>query len=208
MPALRALEIGDAPDAWSALGFAVRDGACAIGGVTLALTGAGGGLRAWTLAGGGGPPSLDGLPTRWAAAASEPPGAPDPHPNGAVSLDHVVVLTAELDRTTGAFARAGAEVRRIREPPEAPARQAFLRLGEVIAEVVETGEDPPRFWGLVAVVADLDAAAARLGGALGAIRPAVQPGRRIATVRREAGLGVALALMTAHVRRSRSTVPG
>jgi hypothetical protein len=31
---------------------------------------------------------------------------------------------------------------------------------------------------------------------LGDIRDAVQPGRRIATVRREAGLGVPVALMT------------
>ncbi len=204
MPALRALEIGDAPEAWAALRFAVRDGACRIGGVSLELTGAGGGIRGWTLAGADGRPALDGLPTRWSDAAPAP-AALAGHPNGAASLDHVVVLTGDLDRTTAAFGAVGAEVRRIREPPEAPARQAFLRLGEVIAEVVEAGEDPPRFWGLVVVVADLEAAAARLGDALGSIRPAVQPGRRIATVRREAGLGVALALMSAHVRSAAST---
>ncbi len=53
-----------------------------------------------------------------------------------------------------------------------------------------------RFWGLTLVVSDLDAAAARLGSRLGAVKDAVQPGRRIATVRREAGLSVPLALMT------------
>jgi hypothetical protein len=46
------------------------------------------------------------------------------------------------------------------------------------------------------VVDDLEAAAERLGDRLGRVKDAVQPGRRIATVRREAGLGVPLALMT------------
>lgn len=90
-----------------------------------------------------------------------------------------------------------ASLRRLREPPEAPARQAFLRLGPVILELVETGHAAPAFWGLVVTVADLDAAAAGLGELLGSPRDAVQPGRRIATVRQAAGLSVALALMSA-----------
>ena len=44
--------------------------------------------------------------------------------------------------------------------------------------------------------ADLDALATRLGDDLGAPRDAVQPGRRIATVRESAGLGLPLAFMT------------
>jgi len=46
------------------------------------------------------------------------------------------------------------------------------------------------------VVTDLEAAAAAMGELLGDIRDAVQPGRRIATVRRDAGLGVPVAFMT------------
>ena len=68
---------------------------------------------------------------------------------------------------------------------------AFVRFGPLIVEVAEAG-GPARFWGLTVAVADLDAAS---GPLLGAARPAVQPGRRIATVRREAGLSVALALI-------------
>ena len=45
-------------------------------------------------------------------------------------------------------------------------------------------------------VADLDFAAAELGSLLGTIRDAVQPGRRIATIRRQAGLGLPVALIT------------
>jgi hypothetical protein len=53
-----------------------------------------------------------------------------------------------------------------------------------------------RFWGLTLVVDDLDAAAARLGDRVGPVKDAVQKGRRIATLRREAGLGVPVALMS------------
>jgi hypothetical protein len=136
----------------------------------------------------------DGLPL--VAAGDAPTGDAAPHPNGAVAVDHVVAFTGDMARTLAALERSGLDLRRLREPPEAPARQAFLRLGPFILELVETGVEPPAFWGLVVVVADLDAAAERLGDHLGRPREAVQPGRRIATVRPEAGLSVALALMT------------
>ena len=58
---------------------------------------------------------------------------------------------------------------------------AFLRLGSYILEVVEREGDPARFWGLVVVVPDPGA----VPGA-GPAKNAVQPGRRIATVK---GLG-------------------
>jgi len=196
MPSVLGLELGDPPAAWAALGLGVARGRCRIGGVELALTGAGGGIRGWTLAGVGGPTALDGLPTRWAGV---PAGEPQPaavHPLGALGIDHVVITRDALERTSAALAATGAEVRRIREPPEAPVRQAFHRLGEVVAEVVEAPGGPVSFWGLAVVVADLDAAAARLAPA----RATVQPGRRIATVRREAGVGTRLALMTPRPR--------
>ena len=83
-------------------------------------------------------------------------------------------------------------------------RQAFHRFADQggrrgsIIEIVESDRvRSPALFGLVLNVADLDAAAARLGPELvSAPKPAVQPGRRIATVRAGAGLGVALALMS------------
>jgi len=48
-------------------------------------------------------------------------------------------------------------------------------------------------------VADLDACAELLGERLGSIRDAVQPGRRIATVRKSAGLGLPVALISARL---------
>ncbi len=79
-------------------------------------------------------------------------------------------------------------------------RQGFRRLGPAILELVEArGEDPggpARFWGLVVIVPDLDVLKAQLGELLGTPTEAVQAGRRIATVRKSAGLWTRLAFMT------------
>jgi len=99
---------------------------------------------------------------------------------------------------------AGLALRRVREQPTptgAP-RQAFFRLEEVVLEVVQVPAGrvvpgtPARLWGLALVVADLPALAASLGDRLGSVRDAVQPGRCIASLRREAGLTVPVAFMT------------
>jgi len=129
--------------------------------------------------------------------------APSPlfadHPLGARSIDHVVIATDSLRRTSAAIAEAtGAEVRRIREVGEI--RQGFHRFGGLIVEVVERdgmAAGPASVWGLALVVDDLDAACARLGAELiDEPRDAVQPGRRIATLRSAAGVGIPVALMT------------
>ena len=192
MPAeAREIVVGDEPERWGRLGFAVRaDGSFAVGGIRVVAAGEGA-LRMG--AEGLAEERPDGLPIESVELAGVPPS---PHPNGAVGVDHVVAFTDSMPRTLAALDRAGLDLRRRRDPPEAPAPQAFLRFGPLILEVVETGEGPPRLWGVVVVVADLDAAAERLGALLGGPRAAVQPGRRIATVRREAGLSAPLALMT------------
>ena len=90
-------------------------------------------------------------------------------------------------------------------PGGAP-RQAFFRMGEVVLEVVQAPDGharcalepdgPARLWGLAFGIEDMDLTARALGPLLGDPRPAVQPGRTIATLRREAGLGPAIAFMT------------
>lgn len=209
-PHLVALDVAADPQAWAAAGFAVEaDGRCRVGTIDLWLRGAPAGdaaprgLLGWTLQDAiPADDGIDGLPT---AIGSRTTGdAVARHPNGAVGVDHVVVATPDLARTLEAFEAAGLEVRRTRDAgtPERPLRQAFLLLAEALVEVVgpaEPGEDEPepaRFWGLTLVVDDLDAAAGTLGDALGPVRDAVQPGRRIATFRREASLGLPVALMT------------
>jgi len=169
-----------------------------VGLVRLRLDGGGAsGIEAWSLRGAHST-DLDGLPT---IAAAEPPPSKRKHPNGALRIDHLVVTTPALARTLEALESAGLSLLRIREPnePGPPVRQAFFRLGEVILEVAEDprgGDGPARFWGLTICIADLDADAELLGERIGEIHDAVQPGRRIATLRRAAGLGVRVALIS------------
>jgi hypothetical protein len=125
------------------------------------------------------------------------------------AIDHIVVMTPALDRSVEALRGGGLDLRRLREEPTpagAP-RQAFFRLGGEILEVVQEPEHvvagrengalgPARFWGLALRAGDLERAVAAFGEHAGPIRAAVQPGRRIATIRRSAGLGVPLALMS------------
>lgn len=201
------LVVADAADAWQACGFAVEDDVCVVGEVRIrfAPEEERRGLRGWTLRGVGST-ELDGLSTT--RSEQPPPGAAPRHPNGVAALDHVVAISSDLDRTVAALEAAGLDLRRIREEPTpagAP-RQAFFRLGQAILEVVQEpseateragGNRPAFFWGLAFIAPDLDATVAHLGGErAGEPRDAVQPGRRIATLRRSAGLALPVALMT------------
>jgi hypothetical protein len=219
-PTIDQLTIADDPARWAALGFDVEDASAQIGSVRLRFTGAASapeasepgapaafapGIVGWTLRGLASA-ELDGLPT----ALSELP-VPEPapmHPNGVVAIDHIVAASPDLDRSVPVMQAAGMDLRRVREQPTpagAP-RQAFFRLGHEIleliqepAEVIERagGRDhPARFWGLALLVEDLDRCAEQLDGAVSEVRAAVQPGRRIASVRRSAGLALPLALMS------------
>jgi catechol 2,3-dioxygenase-like lactoylglutathione lyase family enzyme len=191
MPSIDELEIADEPADWSAIGFTVDDSTCTVARVRLRLSGKGPkrGILGWTL----------GEDARGEAAP--------PHPNGVVRVDHVVMLSPDLDRTVADLESQGFDLRRTREgeTPGGSTRQAFFRAGEPILEVVQAPEGtsvarepdgPARLWGLAFLVEDMDRTARELGDRLGRPRDAVQPGRRIATLRSEAGLGPAIAFMT------------
>ncbi len=205
MPSVDELAIADDPPTWRAAGFEVDGDLCEVGSVRLRLVGPGRGrgIVAWSLRDLAST-ELDGLPT---STSTAPPVAGGRHPNGVLSIDHLVVFTPVLDRTLESLRVAGFDLRRVRDEPTptgAP-RQAFFRLGELILEVVQAPEGsrvasdpdgPARLWGISFRVADLAATATTLGASLGTPRAAVQPGRQIATLRREAGLGPAIAFMT------------
>lgn len=201
------LVVADEPRAWEALGFELDGDTLVVGEVRIRAAGAdaGKGLVGWSLRGAA-DTELDGLPTT-SSERSAPAAAPA-HPNGVTGLDHVVAITPQLERTIAALEAAGLDLRRIREEPTpagAP-RQAFFRLGGSILEVVQEPADvaerhgpdrPAFFWGLAFVAADLEATVATLGEErVSEVREAIQPGRRIATLRRPAGLSLPVALMT------------
>lgn len=199
-----ALRIGGKPETWRELGFEVDGrGVARLGDVRIELRDdIAGEIASWALDHGEIPADIDGLPTDRAPRSGEG----STHPNGAGRIDHVVVLTPSLERTSAAFARVGIECRRTREAGGG-ARQGFFLVGDLLLEVVDPGKGvdddaPARFWGITVEVADLDAAAALLGERLGAVKDAVQPGRRIATVRKGAAEGLPLALITQRERSS------
>jgi hypothetical protein len=214
--------LADEPARWRSLGFELDGDRVQIGGVFIRLAGDDArperspGILEWSLRGLASC-ELDGLASTRSLA---PPAPPAPaHPNGIVAIDHVVAMTPALDRSVEALRRAGLDLRRIREQPSpagAP-RQAFFRLGAEILELVQQPErsarggtldrdGPARLWGLALFSSDFQRTLAAFGELAGEPREAVQPGRKIVTLRRSAGLAVPLAVMSA--RASREPVAG
>jgi hypothetical protein len=206
-PTIDELLVADDGERWAELGFTISNGCCELDQVHLRFLSdtSARGIVGWSLRDLAST-ELDGLPT---SISERPlPRAAVTHPNGVVAIDHIVAMSPSLDRSVHALQHAGLNLRRIREQPTpagAP-RQAFFRLGAEILELIQEpdevvqqmgGDDrPARFWGLALRVEDLDRTVELLGEHAGPIRPAVQPGRRIATVKRSAGLSVPLALMS------------
>ena len=147
--------------------------------------------------------SVDGVATRVIAELQPVPELT--HQFAVTAIDHVVITTGSLERTCGAITdQLGLPLKRIRDAGHG-VRQGFHRAGSLILEIVERPDLAPEtsaeIWGVVFVVDDLDSAIAWLGpDAIGAPRDAVQNGRRIASVKKDVGLGLPVALMSPHVR--------
>ena len=200
-------EVGDPADAWARAGFSVDSAAiCRVGGVGIRLVGRGRGtgIVGWSLRGlpsDGSLHDLDGVPTTRSDAPTATPGT---HANGVTAIDHVVLLSPDLNRTVESLAAVGVEPRREQdgELGGQPIRQIFFRFGEVIVEVVgspgTTSEGPSTLWGITYVVADIDATASFFGDRTAPVKDAVQPGRRITTLRHhEFGMSVRTAMISA-----------
>ena len=195
------IRIGDAADTWRDAGFSVDNvGVCRIGDVRVRLLGDGGGILGWTLRGLSDDGPLDGIPTFRSIAI---PAEPAAHPNGVTAIDHVVLFSADLTRTVAALAAIGLQPRRERDAELGgrPIRQIFFRLGSVIVEVVgapdAAGDGPSSLWGITYVVADIDATAAFFGDRTLPVKDAVQPGRRITTLRhKDLGMSVRTAMIS------------
>jgi hypothetical protein len=117
-----------------------------------------------------------------------------------------VLLSPDLGRTVKALSAVGVEPRRERDGELAgrAIRQVFFRFGEVIIEVVgspETASDgPSTLWGITYTVADIDATAAFFADRTTPVKDAVQPGRRITTLRHHPlGMSVRTAMISAPI---------
>ena len=200
--ALVALDIAGPAEPWGELGLMVADEVTQVGEVTLRFCHEGDGIVGWALRGPDGPRDLDGLGTTWLPEPVEP-SAPREHRLEYPSVDHVVIATPDPRRTFSCFESAGLTLRRERAAgtEQRPLLQGFFRHGEATVEVVgprePSGDGPATFWGLTLVAAELDRAVAELGDErCSEPREAVQPGRRIATLRRGANLSTRVALLS------------
>jgi hypothetical protein len=201
---LASVVVGGAAEPWVALGFTVTDGGLiAFGNGAIELDGGGSGAIALRVDGVvvtadhaiDHATDVDGVPL---LAGSAVPATD--HANGCFELDHVVIMTPSIERTSAAIAAVlGLPQRRVRETETV--RQAFHRFDErgCIVELVETSRaQHPALWGLVVNTTDLDAFVDAVGPDLvSAPKPAVQPTRRIASVRAGAGLPLPVAVMSA-----------
>ncbi len=213
---LRYILLGDDPDAWSALGFAVRPGSDSQGApvpasvrlanTTIGLTGSGTGFIGWEIE--GVDRSLDGLPHSADPGCGTGDDRADGNPNGIDAIDHVVISTGDVPRSLAAFEAVGLQPRGGRSTTSygSPMSQTFFWLGDVILELVgpdegePTTDDPGALFGLALVAHDLDATVSILGPLAGEPKGAVQAGRRIAGVRgRDVGVSIPLAVMSPHL---------
>jgi len=201
------LEIADPADAWRGAGFSVdSDDVCRVGSVRIRLVGRGrgAGIVGWSLRGlpsNGSVGDLDGIPTTTSSALAAAPAA---HANGVTAIDHIVLLSPDLGRTVESLVSIGVHPRRERDAELGgrPVRQIFFRMGEAILEVVGSpgtaDEGPSTLWGVTYVAADIDATASFFGDRTTPVKEAVQPGRRITTLRHhELGISVRSAIISA-----------
>ena len=198
------LVIGGSRANWAQVGINFsQDGVFAMGELVLRLNESLlPGLHSWALSNiDSNISSIDGIPTTEVLVATRPAQIESREfvlqPLG---IDHVVVNTPDLERTSRALHEAtGAELKRIRDAGNGM-RQGFHRLGDVIVEIVSTPAMPAgtaSLWGFVVNVADVKDVAAYLGpDVLSPPKPAVQKNRLIATFRGAVGLGVPVALMS------------
>jgi len=191
------LHIGGPADGWRRLGLHIVDDVALIDGVALRFVGGEPGLHRWVFRHAPAHPDLvDGIPTSYTDVAAA--GGSD-HQLPVVGIDHVVINTSSLERTCTAIeAATGEPLKRVREI--GAVRQGFHRLERVVLEVVESPQvtaEVASLWGFVLTVDDIHDACDRLGPDLvGLPKPAVQPGRFIATVRGSLSLGFPLALLS------------
>lgn len=197
MARITQLTVGGSPAAWSSLGFSLDDARCTFGDVVVRIdSDFEPGFVSWTLGQAAVSESPDGLVTTFddrVVARASTSSIID-----VLGIDHVVVMTNDLERTTSAISRVtGEPLKRVREAGDG-IRQGFHRLGSVVVEVVENVRvTQTHLWGFVLTVGNLDDVVAHMGpDVIGSPRDAVQPGRRIATIRSGVGLGVPVALIT------------
>ncbi len=211
-PQIEWLEVADSPQLWRDLGYEVDEqGKCFVGGVEHRLVGSSAqerGLTRWALSGiDPGITSIDGIATVTVGAESSRVKSQASHPNGVTAIDHLVIRTSSTPRTASALQAIGLERRGQSDSTSSGEKvdMTFFWIGKTLLEIVgpavpSDDSKPAYFMGVAYVSEDLDATASHFGDLCSRPKNAVQPGRRIAALRSEAGSTMATAFMTPHVK--------
>lgn len=122
-----------------------------------------------------------------------------PNPNGACEVDHLVMLSSNMDATCAAFLKSlGVRPRRRMRPQSgwrASKEFAFFKLGDLLIEVIAPAEKQGEadqilaskdssFWGLALTTWNMARSKLFFGGNASDIRQAFQAGRQIMTLKR------------------------
>lgn len=152
------------------------------------------------------PAATGGLRLLLMAETSPPwPLAPASSPAPVTQLDHVVVMTPNVDRALAIYgAKLGLDLRLDRENPKWNARQLFFKVGGTVIEMgarigAAPTDEPDRSGGLAWRVAEPHAAQARIAAAgfdVSEVRTGRKPGTHVFTVR-NAPAGVPTILLSA-----------
>ncbi len=207
MARLVELVVGGTSEPWQSLGVETTNESFALSNVKIRCNGGPPGLHGWTIALDGSDVqisqgTIDGIATSFVVNENDLPMRSAIGNTAVVLLDHVVVNTSDIERTSLAIEDAcGASVRRVRDAGNG-VTQAFHRLENTIIEVVSgphISSGSAKLWGIAISIEDLHGLAAELGDLASPPKPAVQKGRFISTIRSAAGVGVPLAMMTPHL---------
>lgn len=197
------LVVGGRAQNWALIGITFDLNHCAaLGDVVLRLdTSLVPGLHSWVLHGAEeAVTNIDGVATSHAVGDSQfVASVQSDFDLGVIGVDHVVINTPDLMRTSDALTAAtGAPLKRVRDAGN-NMQQGFHRLGSVVVEIVTSPtmhQGSASLWGFVLNVKDVYAVANHVGpDVLSIPKSAVQAGKLIATLRSSVGLGVPLALM-------------
>jgi hypothetical protein len=207
MSRLVTLCVGGSAEPWSRLGLQFSGPDTYLSDVRMHVVDGESGLFAWEVSSPDLTPgriSVDGITTVIVPETPAPSSTSPLGPTTAVRLDHVVVNTNDLDRTSAALeSHLLAPARRTREVGNG-VFQRFHMLDNTIIEVVcgpHITATTSTMWGMVASVDDIHELCGWLGpDVASAPKPAVQKGRYISTVKPAVGLGVPFAIMSPHVR--------
>ena len=203
------MEVADPADSWARAGFSVDTDAVCPGSAACA--------SGWSAAEAA-PASSDGRcvacrtarpvsstasrPRGRTRAPQHPPRTRTASPTSTTSCCSRRIWVEQSKRSP----RSASNPRRERETQlrGRPIRQIFFRFGQIIVEVVGSpdaaSEGPSTLWGITYVVADIDATAAYFGDRTAPVKEAVQPGRRITTLRHDAlGMSVRSAMISAPI---------